>query len=241
MKVKETACIGYPGQKIAKVPNATTAFEKDYWNIQNRISCGNVTLHSSAVKSLIVTKQWVNDFNISTILSMIYNESIVTFDTTFLTILRRAKHHKVIQSASDFLQYQCSPSGLARLIIRVRHCQIALIPLFDRDHTRNGSHWRLAALEKKTALIPVYDSMHELWLFKKYWKTLMLLQCIQIQDKICAMLNGLEFGWHQLKSIQFSKQNLMTAGFLLCWILSRFSLDCETEPNFWSKLRKNLS
>ena len=103
LKVKLTVCIGDPVQEISIMSNPITAFENDYGNAPDRISCGNVTLHSSAVKSLIAPNRWVYDSAISALLGLIDSESTVTFDATFLMLLRRAKHHKVIQSASDFL------------------------------------------------------------------------------------------------------------------------------------------
>ena len=53
LKFNRTVSIGNPVQEIAIILNAITAFEKDYGIIPDRISCRNVKLHSSAVKSLI--------------------------------------------------------------------------------------------------------------------------------------------------------------------------------------------
>ena len=106
LKVKQSICIGDPVQEIATMADAITAFENDYGSIPDLISCGNFTLHSSAVKSLTAPNELVDDSAISALLGLIDSESIVTFDGTFLTLLCRAKCHKVIRSASDPLQYQ---------------------------------------------------------------------------------------------------------------------------------------
>ena len=55
------------------------------------------------MKLILGLNQWVDDSAIYALLGLIYGEATIAFDTTFLTLLRRAKHHKVIQSASDFL------------------------------------------------------------------------------------------------------------------------------------------
>ena len=88
--------------------NAITTFENQYGNIPDQISCGNATLHSPAVKSVVAPNKWVDGTAISALLDLIDIESTVTFDASFITLFRRAKHHEVIQSASDFFENQDS-------------------------------------------------------------------------------------------------------------------------------------
>ena len=92
LKVKQPFCIEDPVQEIAKMSNAIIAFENGYGNIPDRISCENVTLHSSAVKSVIAPNYWVDDSAISVLLGLIDSEITVTFDATFFTLLHREKH-----------------------------------------------------------------------------------------------------------------------------------------------------
>lgn len=131
---------------------ATSAFENDYWNIQDRISCGNVTLLSLAEKSLTAPNNR-DDFSANfALFDLIFSESTVTFNAKFLTILLRAKHHNVIEQVFDFYKYQYSPPGLAKLLFRLCHYQVGLILHLKLEYSGNGNNWRLTGLEKATDL-----------------------------------------------------------------------------------------
>ena len=100
------------------------------------------------MKSLIAQKKWVYDSAISTLFGLIDSKITVTFDATFLMLLRPAKHNKVIQSASYYLHYQCSLSRISRLLVRLRHFQITVILILNRDYTGNENHCGLSVLGK---------------------------------------------------------------------------------------------
>ena len=102
MKVNQTVSIGNPVQEIPIIPNAITAFENDYGIIPDRLSCRNVTLDSSAVKSLIAPNQWVDYPAISALLGLIDTESTGNFDATFLALLCRANTTRLL---SQFLTF----------------------------------------------------------------------------------------------------------------------------------------
>lgn len=61
------------------MPDAITDFENDYGNYSDRISFTNVTIHSSAVMSLIASNSCVSDSSISVLLGLIRGESTLTF------------------------------------------------------------------------------------------------------------------------------------------------------------------
>ncbi len=137
-------------------------FELDYGSIPDLISCRNVTLYCNALKSVISPRSWIDDSTISAFFGLIEDADAVAFDATFFTLLRRAKHQKAIQSASEFFRYHYSASAFALLTFRLHRCKIVLIPLFNGDHTGNGNHWGLASLEKLFGTIRVYDSLNNL-------------------------------------------------------------------------------
>lgn len=100
------------------------------------------------MNTIISQNKWVVDSDISALLDLIDKESILTLNGIFIKFLCRAKHHNVIQSVSDFRQYQYSLSGIHRLLIRLCNCQVALIPLFIGYYTGNGNHLGLVLLGK---------------------------------------------------------------------------------------------
>ncbi len=47
------------------------------------------------------------------------------------------------------------------MLTRLKHSRALFIPTFNADaQGENGSHWRLAVLNKPSATLRVYDSMH---------------------------------------------------------------------------------
>ncbi len=125
--------------------DAITAFEDDYGKIPDRISCKNVPLHCSSVRSVISPGTRVDDPAINALFGLNASGDTVTFDATSLPLLRRAKHQNTIKSASELLQHQYSNSSLSQLIFILRNCQNDLISLFNGDHSGNGNHWGSAS------------------------------------------------------------------------------------------------
>ena len=130
------------------MPDAITPFKNDCGNHTDGVSWVNLTLQSCAVKSIIAPKNWVDDTAISVLLSLIDSAVTLIFDRRFLTLLSHAERRQLIQSISDFLYYQYSLSRLSMLLVRLRHCQVTLIPLFKGYYTGNGNHCGLASSEK---------------------------------------------------------------------------------------------
>ena len=130
------------------MPDAVTPFKNNYGNHTDEVSWVNFTLQSCAVKSIIAPKNCVDDTTISVLLNLLDSAVTLTFDRRILTLLCHAERPKVIQSVSDFLHYQYSPSRLSILFIRLRHWQAALIHLFKGYCTGNVNHWGLAFSEK---------------------------------------------------------------------------------------------
>ncbi len=151
-------------QNISKTPPrniqiAITAFEDSYGKIPDRISCGNVTLHSSSLKSVITPGNRVQDSTISAFFGLIANRGTVMPDATFLILFRRAKHQITIKSKSEFFRHQYRNSGLVQLIFSLGYCQNSFIPLFNRDRTGNEKYCRLAALDKSCSIVRVYSPL----------------------------------------------------------------------------------
>ncbi len=144
------------------IQDAITVFEDDNGKIPDLISCGNVTLHSSSVKSVISHGTWVDNSAISAFFALI----TFTFDATFLTLLRRAKHQNAIKCASEFFRYQYNNSRLRQLIFSLRHFRNALILIFNGYHKGNRNQWGLAAFDKSCGIARVYDSLHDLYSFR---------------------------------------------------------------------------
>lgn len=122
------------------IPDVVTAFENDCGNIPYRMSGLNFTLYSSALKSLIQLKNCVEDSAISAILDLDLQWPYFNIWCTISYSSSSCRAHKVIQLVSDFVSYQSSPSGLSRLLVWLRHCQLALIPLFNGAYTVNDNH-----------------------------------------------------------------------------------------------------
>lgn len=156
-------------------------FEDDYGKLPERISCGNVTVSASALGSLISSGFWIDDSAISAFLGLLDSEETVTFDATFVTMLKRAIHHKSIESSEHFLKYYYSSRGIGRLRRRLARCKIVLIPLFNGDYRGNGNHWGLAVLQKETSRIYLYDSSESLQSF-----TDSLPKIKEIANSVCS-------------------------------------------------------
>ncbi len=75
-------------------------------------SCGNVTLHSLSVKSVIPPGTCNDGFAISAFVAFGAfgaNGDTVTFGTRFLALHQRTKHQNAIKSASEFFDIGTAP------------------------------------------------------------------------------------------------------------------------------------